>query len=84
MESACVTFYLFDELVAEEGELYDKRVQTLAIQVIEIGEMAVEKARGTNLEPRALQLGRVITGFSNLLLGVALPSAPVQLTDPTS
>lgn len=34
MESARVTFYLFDELVAEEEELYDKRVKTLAIQVI--------------------------------------------------
>jgi hypothetical protein len=32
MESARVTFYLFDELVAEEEELYDKRVKTLAIQ----------------------------------------------------
>lgn len=84
MESARVTFYLFDELVAEEEELYDKRVKTLANQVIGISELAVEKARGTNLEPRALQLGRVITGFSNLLLGVALPSASVQLTDRTS
>jgi hypothetical protein len=30
MESARVTFYLFDELVAEQGKLYDKRVKTLA------------------------------------------------------
>ena len=28
MESARVTFYLFDELVAEGEELYDKRVKT--------------------------------------------------------
>jgi hypothetical protein len=47
MESARVTFYLFDELVAEEEELYDKRVKTLAIQVIGISELAAEKARGT-------------------------------------
>ena len=45
MESARATFYLFDELVAEEEELYDKRVKTLAIQVIEIGGLAVEGTR---------------------------------------
>ncbi len=55
MESARVTFYLFDELVAEEEELYDKRVKTLAIQVIGISEPGRRKARGTNMEPRALQ-----------------------------
>jgi hypothetical protein len=38
MESARVTFYLFDELVAEEEGLYDKRVKTLAKQAIGISE----------------------------------------------
>lgn len=47
MESARVTFYLFDKLVAEGEALYDKRVKTLANQVIGISELAVEKARGT-------------------------------------
>ena len=84
MESARVTFYLFDELVAEKEELYDKRVKNARNPVIRIIELCGRKARGTNIEPRALQLGRVITGFSNLLLGVALPSASVQLTDRTS
>ena len=54
MESAHVTFYRFDELVAEEEELYDKRGKTLAIQLIGISEADNRKARGTNLEPRAL------------------------------
>jgi hypothetical protein len=31
MESARATFYLFDGLVAEDEDLYDKRVKTLAI-----------------------------------------------------
>ena len=43
MESARVAFYLFDELVAEEEELYDKRVKTLANQVIGIGELAEKR-----------------------------------------
>ena len=55
MESARVTFYLFDELVAEQGKLYDKRVKTLAIQLWGAVNRAEEKARGTNMEPRALQ-----------------------------
>ena len=56
----------------------------LQIQVIGISEPGNRKARGTNLEPRALQLGRIITDFSNRLLGVGLPSASVRLTDRTS
>ncbi|MGQ0763028.1 MAG: hypothetical protein ACT4OT_13585 [Acidobacteriota bacterium] len=43
MESARVTFYLFDELVAEEEQLYDKRVKTLAIQMMEISEPGSRK-----------------------------------------
>ena len=43
MESPRATFYLFDELVAEEEELYDKRVKTLAIQVIGISEPGSRK-----------------------------------------
>jgi hypothetical protein len=38
MESARGTFYLFDELVAGEEELYDKRTKTSAIPVIETSE----------------------------------------------
>lgn len=38
MERARVTFYLFDELVAEQEELYDKRVKTPVLQGIGISE----------------------------------------------
>lgn len=37
MESVRATFYLFGELVAEEEDLYDKRVKLLAILLF-IGE----------------------------------------------
>ena len=43
MESARVTFYLFDELVAEEEELYDKQVQNACNQVIGISEPGSRK-----------------------------------------
>jgi len=43
MESARGTFYLFDELVAEEEELYDKRSKTPAIPVIETSEPGSRK-----------------------------------------
>lgn len=46
MESARATFYLFNELVAEEEELYDKRLKTLAKQGFGITELEIEKARG--------------------------------------
>jgi hypothetical protein len=36
VKSTCATFYLFDELVACEGELYDKRATTLAIRVFRL------------------------------------------------
>ena len=49
MESARVTFYLSDELVAEEEELYDKRVKTPVIQVIGISEPGNKK--GTRNQP---------------------------------
>ena len=49
MESARGTLYLFDELVAEEEELYDKRVKTLVIKVIESGEPG--KRKGTRNQP---------------------------------
>ena len=63
MESAHATFYLFDELVAEEGDLYDKRVKTPQSSDWDMGLSEKKKARGTNPEPRAVQLVRVIYRF---------------------
>lgn len=53
MESARVTFYLFDELVAEEEELYDKRVKTLANHLEGLMNLGRRKARGTKHWNRA-------------------------------
>jgi len=82
MESARGTFYLIDGLVAEGEELYDKRVKTACNQskLIRLVRIIGNAARGTDIEPRAVQPGRVIIGFSNLLLEDARQSAPVRST----
>jgi hypothetical protein len=56
MESARATFYLFDGLVAEEKDLYDKRVKSSQSSHWDYRIVRKKKARGTNLEPRAFSL----------------------------